>query len=58
MAKLVEMDEQASISTQMEEHVGPVILIEKINVDPEEPDQFLKAWAFTNVLTQVSFSSI
>ena len=45
MAKLVEMDEQASILTQMEEHVGPVILIEKINVDPEEFDQFLKAWA-------------
>ena len=44
MAKLVEMDEQTSISTQMEEHVSPVILIEKINVDPEEVDLFLKAW--------------
>jgi quinol monooxygenase YgiN len=45
MAKIVEMDESASILTQMEEHVGPVILIEKISVDPEEFDLFLKAWA-------------
>jgi quinol monooxygenase YgiN len=29
----------------MEENVSPVILIEKINVDPEEFDLFLKAWA-------------
>jgi quinol monooxygenase YgiN len=45
MAKIVEMDKSASILTQMEEHVGPVILIEKISVDPEEFDLFLKAWA-------------
>ncbi|MFL6401237.1 MAG: antibiotic biosynthesis monooxygenase family protein [Nitrososphaeraceae archaeon] len=45
MAKIVEMDRSASILTQMEEHVGPVILIEKISVDPEEFDLYLKAWA-------------
>ena len=45
MAKLVEMDEQVSVFTQMKEDVGPVILINKFNVDPQEFDQFLKGWA-------------
>jgi quinol monooxygenase YgiN len=45
MAKIVEMDERASIFKQMEEDVGPVILINKFSVDPKESDQFLKAWA-------------
>lgn len=44
MAKLVEMDERASIFVQMEENVGPVILINKFSVDPEEFDLFLKGW--------------
>ena len=45
MAKIVEMDERVSIFTQMEEDVGPVILINKFSVDPKEFDQFLKGWA-------------
>jgi quinol monooxygenase YgiN len=45
MAKLVEMNEQVSVFTQMEEDVGPVILINKFSVDPQEFDQFLKGWA-------------
>ena len=45
MAKIVEMDERASILTQMEEDVSPAALIEKISVVPEEFDLFLKAWA-------------
>ena len=45
MAKLVEMDERVGIFTQMEEDVGPVILINKFSVDPEDFDKFLKAWA-------------
>jgi quinol monooxygenase YgiN len=47
MAKLVEMDEQASIFDQMnkEEDVkGSVILINKFSVAPDEIDQFLKGW--------------
>lgn len=28
-----------------EENVGPVILINKFNVKPEEVDQLLRAWA-------------
>jgi glucose-6-phosphate isomerase len=45
MAKIVEMDERVAVFTQMEEDVGPVILINKFSVDPNEFDQFLKAWA-------------
>ena len=30
---------------QMEEDVGPVILMNKFSVNPEEFDQFLKGWA-------------
>ena len=48
MAKIVEMDERASILTQMEEDVGPVILINKFSVDPKEFDQFLKGYAIDN----------
>ena len=44
MAKLVEMDERVGIFTQMEEDVGPVILINKFSVDPKEFDQFLKGY--------------
>ena len=45
MAKLVEMDEHVSIFKQIEEDIGPVILINKFSVDPQEFDQFLKGWA-------------
>ena len=45
MAKFVEMDERVGIFEQMEENVGPVILINKFSVAPEEFDQFLKGWA-------------
>ena len=45
MAKLVEMDEHKSIFAQMEEDVGPVILINKFSVEPKEFDQFMKGWA-------------
>jgi quinol monooxygenase YgiN len=45
MAKLVEMDERVGIFEQMEEDgSGPVILINKFSVAPEEFDQFLKGW--------------
>lgn len=45
MAKLIEMDERVTIFAQMEEDVGPVILMNKFSVDPEEFDPFLKGWA-------------
>ena len=45
MAKFVEMDDRVTLSTQMDQNAGPVILINEINVNPEDIDQFLKAWA-------------
>jgi quinol monooxygenase YgiN len=45
VAKFVEMDERVGIFEQMEEDVGPVILINKFSVAHEEFDQFLKGWA-------------
>ncbi|MBV9667541.1 MAG: antibiotic biosynthesis monooxygenase [Nitrososphaeraceae archaeon] len=45
MIKLIEMDERVKYSKQMEENDAPVILVNKFNVNPEEVDQFLKAWA-------------
>jgi hypothetical protein len=46
MVKLVEMDEKVPFSAQMEENVeSPVILINKFNVNPEDVDHFLRAWA-------------
>jgi quinol monooxygenase YgiN len=45
MANFVEMDEQVTLSKQMEDDVGgSVILINKITVKAEDVDQFLKAW--------------
>ena len=46
MAKLIETDDQVTFSKQIEEDIGgPVILINKFNVNPEDADKFLKAWA-------------
>ena len=45
MARFVEMDELVTISKQMEEDIGPVIFINKFNVNPVDVDEFLKRWA-------------
>ncbi len=47
MVKLVEFDEKVTLAQQMDEGVGPVILLNKFNVNPEEVDQFLKVFAAT-----------
>jgi heme-degrading monooxygenase HmoA len=47
MVKLVEIDEKVKLAQQMDEDVGPVILINKFKVNPEEVDQFLKVFAAT-----------
>jgi hypothetical protein len=44
MAKFVEMDDRVTLSTHMEQIIGPVILINKIGVNPNNIDQFLEAW--------------
>ena len=45
MIKFIEMDEKVTLSDQMEENAGPVILINKFNVKSEDVDQLIKAWA-------------
>ena len=48
MLKMVEMDENVTLATQLEEQNDserPVILINKFNVKPEDVDQLLRAWA-------------
>ena len=45
MIKFIEMDENITLSDQMEENGGPVILINKFNVKSEDIDQLMKAWA-------------
>jgi hypothetical protein len=41
----VEMGERTPLSAQMEERVGPVILINQFTVEPNEADHLLTAWA-------------
>jgi quinol monooxygenase YgiN len=45
--KLIEMDEQVKFFEQMNEDVGPIMMINKFNVEPEQADEFLKAFAAT-----------
>jgi heme-degrading monooxygenase HmoA len=44
LVKLIEMDENVKLSTQMEANVAPVILINKFSVKAEDVDEFLRAW--------------
>jgi heme-degrading monooxygenase HmoA len=45
VVKLVEMDESVTLGEQLGTHGGPVILINKFNVAPEDVEQLLAAWA-------------
>ena len=45
MMQLIEMDETVTLQQQMGQEVGPVILINKFSVKPEEAEQLLAAWA-------------
>jgi heme-degrading monooxygenase HmoA len=45
MVAFVEMDEQVSIRAQLADSDGPVILINKFTVKPEEAKQLIHAWA-------------
>ena len=45
--KLVEMDEQVTITKQMSDDAGPIMQINKFNVSPDEVDQFLEGFAAT-----------
>jgi quinol monooxygenase YgiN len=53
MVKIIEMDENVTLKSQLEEDVGPVILLNKFTVQPEDVDQFLKAFTeITKMLKQ------
>jgi heme-degrading monooxygenase HmoA len=43
--QIVEMDERVSLADQLSQEVGPVILVNRFNVDPEDTDALLEAWA-------------
>jgi quinol monooxygenase YgiN len=45
LVRLVEMDQKVKLSTQMEEDVAPVILINKFSMKEEDVDEFVRAWA-------------
>jgi heme-degrading monooxygenase HmoA len=47
MVKIVEMDEDETLKSQLEEDVGSVILLNKFTMKPEDVDQFLKLFAAT-----------
>jgi heme-degrading monooxygenase HmoA len=44
------MDEKVNLSTQMDSDAGPVILINKFNVEADDVDQFLKTWAAASAI--------
>ena len=45
MIAFVEMDKHVSIADQLKDDGGPVVLINLFNVDPEQADDLLSAWA-------------
>lgn len=45
MPAFQEMDDRTTISSQMEQELGPVVLVNKFIVEPEEAERFLKLWA-------------
>jgi heme-degrading monooxygenase HmoA len=47
MVKIVETDERVTLSTQLEEDVGAVILMNKFNVGHDEVEEFLKVFEET-----------
>ena len=44
MAKFSEMDDHVKFSSQLEENAGPIVFVNKFTVNPEDVDEFLKAW--------------
>ena len=47
MVKIVEMDERITLAKQLDEDVGPIVMMNKFNVNPDEVDEFLKVFAKT-----------
>jgi len=47
MVRIVEMDERITLEKQLDEDVGPIIVMNKFNVGPDEADEFLNVFAKT-----------
>ena len=47
MVKIVEMDERITLEKQLDEDAGPIIVMNKFNVGPDEIDEFLKVFTKT-----------
>jgi heme-degrading monooxygenase HmoA len=47
MVKIIEMDENVTLKSQLEEDAGPVIVLNKFTVKPEDVDEFLKVFEDT-----------
>jgi heme-degrading monooxygenase HmoA len=45
MVQFAEMDEKVTLFEQMEDRGGPVVLINRFNVRPDEADKLVAAWA-------------
>jgi len=45
MVNFAEMDDKVTLFEQLEDQGGPVVLINKFNVDTGDVDQLIKAWA-------------
>ena len=45
MVEIEGLDKRTTLDKQLEEGVGPVLLINKFNFDPQDVNQFLKDWA-------------
>jgi quinol monooxygenase YgiN len=45
MVKLGEIDKYVTLKRQLEEDIGPFVLINSYSVDPKEVDEFVKAFA-------------
>jgi hypothetical protein len=41
MVKIVETDERITLEKQLDENVGPIIVMNKFNVGQQEVDEFL-----------------
>ncbi len=47
MVKIVEMDKRITLEKQLDEDAGPIVVMNKFNVGPDEIDEFLKVFAKT-----------
>jgi quinol monooxygenase YgiN len=47
MLKIVETDDKITLSVQLEDDAGPVILMNEFNVGPDEVEEFLKVFEET-----------